>query len=346
MNNTLPRLTQPREPEMLEAVRGAGGFDPDVWHVMNERDNALIADEILSGSQSSAFVYSFTIAGTQVQGVSVIGARHLAAHYGGLRHRLVSATQKTGSLFTFTSYPAAGQPMNVTAAVIGELANEPDFYSALVEIADVKSGNSLQIERREARFESRRDGSQYERPHYATIAQSKAFRNGILAIIPQDIVQEWTAMMLKLKRGENIVGGVLQQKRGGVLRFAAQHAIPLQRHQIEALTLDQLSGLGDAAREGRLPAFANAARALGLAVEVHGAEPQQQEAEPPRRRGRPPGSGRQRQDERDDGHDPGPDGPVDEAEPPPPEPLPEAEPVDVGPQTARSVPRRGVSFEA
>src|SRR5262249_41356792 len=51
-----------------------------------------------------------------------------------------------------------------------------------------------------------------------------------------------------------------------VLRFAAQRAIALDRHAVEALTLDQIGGLGDAAREGQLPAFVQAAKALGLEV--------------------------------------------------------------------------------
>jgi hypothetical protein len=72
--------------------------------------------------------------------------------------------------------------------------------------------------------------------------------------------------MLKLKKTETITASVLDEKRSNVLRFAAQRAIALDRHAVEALTLDQIAGLGDAAREGQLPAFVEAARALGLEV--------------------------------------------------------------------------------
>jgi hypothetical protein len=183
-----------------------------------------------------------------------------------LKQRLVASQQKTGELFVFTSFPAENMPMSVSAAAIVELAQEPDFYSAVVEITDIKTGNAIQIERRENRVEYDRNGQPYERPNYTTIAQSKAYRNAVLALVPQDVVILWREQMLKLKKGETITGGVLTEKRRNVIRFAAQHAIALDRHVVEELTLDQIAGLGDAAREGRLPAFVNAARALGLEV--------------------------------------------------------------------------------
>src|SRR5215471_5428819 len=260
-----PQLVAPRQAPIVEAVRNmAGGFDVDAYHVMDQRDNELVADEILNGAGSHSFVYDFEIAGNRVAGVSVVGARHLANHYRGLKHRLVASTHKIGELFTFTSYPASDMPMSVHCAVVNELAGEADFYSVIVEIADIKTGNSVQIERREPRHEYRRDGSPYERPNYPTIAQSKAYRNAVLALVPQDIVILWREQMLKLKKGETITASVIGEKRGNVLRFAAQHAIALDRQAVQGLTLDQIAGLGDAAREGRLPAFTQAAAALGL----------------------------------------------------------------------------------
>lgn len=315
MAQTFPRpaLAQPRAVQTLEMVRtvtGGGNFDPDVWHVMNERDNSLIADEILHGHGSSAFVYDFEIGGTRVSGVSVIGARHLAAHYRGLKHRLVASMQKTGELFVAQSFPGENTPMAVSATTVPELGNEPDFYSALVEMQDVKTGNSIQIERREARFEQRRNGVPFERLHYQTIAQSKAYRNAVLSLIPQDIVIRWKAEMLKLGKGEAITSSVIDEKRSGVLRFATQHGLAFDRRAIEHLTLEQIGGLGDAARQGQVPAFVNAAHALGLDVAV-GEEAAQETGraapdvtQPPAaagtagpsqaaRRGRPPGPRRQ-----------------------------------------------------
>jgi hypothetical protein len=275
-----PQLVQPRAVQTLEAVRtAAGGFDVDAWHVMNERDNALIADEILHGAGSSTFVYNFEIKGQQVAGISVIGARHLANHYKGLQHRIVASMEKIGPLFTFVAYPGE-HPMSVSASVVAELADEADFYAAVVELTDLKTGNRIQTERRESRVEFRRDGSSYERPNYATIAQSKAYRNAVLALIPQDVIIQWREAMLKLKKTETITDSVLDEKRSNVLRFAAQRAIALDRHAVEALTLDQIAGLGDAAREGRLPAFVQAAQALGLQVGQEGAaEPAPETAE-------------------------------------------------------------------
>jgi hypothetical protein len=298
-----PHLVEARALQTLDAVRQVtgGGFDVDAWHVMEERDNALIADEILHGAGSSKFVYVIEemkdAEGKPVSGISVIGARHLANHYGGLQHRIVASMQKTGSLFTFTSYPAENIPMTVTTAILQELEEEDDFFAAVCEMKDIKTGNSIQIERREKRYERRRSGGEYERPNYATIAQSKAYRNAVLALIPQDVAIRWKAQMLKLGKGETITASVLDEKRAHVIRFAAQRAIGLDRHAVEGLTLDQISGLGDAAREGRLPAFVDAAKALGLDIETGSPpEPQGRTAPPatqegtatsgPQRRGR------------------------------------------------------------
>jgi hypothetical protein len=252
----------------LEAVRNAsGGFDVDAFHVMDERDNQLIEDEILHGAGSSKFVYNFEIAGTTVAGISVIGARHLAAHYGGLKHRLIASVQKVDALFTFTSYPQQGMPMEMRCAVIPDLADEPDFYGAVVEIADIKTGNSVQIERRENRFERKRNGELYERPNYSTIAQSKAYRNAILSLIPQDVQIRWKEEMLKLRKNDTITDSVIDQKRSVVLQFATKHAIPLLRERVNDLTMDQISGLAQASHEGKVPAFAQAAQAIGIVVE-------------------------------------------------------------------------------
>lgn len=291
MATPMPALAAPRNAPTLEMVRNmTGGFDVDAFHVMDRRDDELVADEILHGSLSAAFIYNFEIQGKQVCGVSVVGARHLAAHYRGLRHRIVASTQKIGELFTFKSYPSDGMPMSVSCAVVAELAQEPDYYEVVIEIEDVKAGNKVQIERREARYEYRRDGSPYERPNYQTIAQSKAYRNGVLAVVPQDVIILWRDAQLKLKKGETITGGLIAEKRRNVLQFAARHAIAFDRRRIEALTLDQIAGLGDAARDGALPAFVNAARALGLEV-GHGEaqalpEPETVEVGPQRARGR------------------------------------------------------------
>lgn len=263
--NGRPQLVAPRTAETLEAVRSVtgGGFDPEAWHVMNERDDALIADEVLNGAGSSKFVYQFDMPGGSVRGISVVGARHLANAYGGLKHRLVSSTEKRGALFTFTSYPQAGMPMQVMCSVIPELEPEPDFYATVVEVTDIKTGNTIQVEARENRQERRRDGTMFDRPHFQKIAQAKGYRNAILALLPQDVQIEWSLKMLELKKGDVITRSVIDEKRAGILAFAAQKGIPLQRQAVDQLSMDQIAGLADAAREG-LPAFGRSLSALGL----------------------------------------------------------------------------------
>ena len=259
--------------QTLEAVRSAtgGGFDADAWHVMDERDSALIADELLSGAGSNKFVYEFSITGSAVSGISVIGARHLAAMYGGIKHRMVGSIEKSGSLFTFTSFPQPGVPMSVQVQVIHELAEEDDFYGAIVEVTDIKTGNSVQMEKRENRMERKRDGTKFERPHFAVIAQSKAYRNAVLALIPQDVQMKWKLQQLQLGKSDLITGSVIEEKRSGVLRFAASKGLSVERKAVEALTMDQISGLSDAAKTG-LDAFRSSAEALHVMVAAAGGE--------------------------------------------------------------------------
>src|ERR1700744_2692478 len=102
--NPRPAFAPPRPAPTLDAMPTAGGgWDIDVLHAMTERDDALLADEIVNGVTSEKFVYQFSIQGTDVVGISVIGAQHLAYHYGGLKHRIIASVQKSGELFTFTT---------------------------------------------------------------------------------------------------------------------------------------------------------------------------------------------------------------------------------------------------
>lgn len=261
-----------------QLVQNVQTIDPDVWLMMDQRDTRMIEEEILHGAASSKYVYAFPVAGSSapVTGISVVGARELAAAYGGIRHTLVASISKVGSLFVMKSYPHNGVPIGLYVQHIQELASEPDFYEVLAEIEDMKTGNRVQIEKKELRMEKRSRAAlaqnpnlpeEYERAHYQTIAGSKAYRNGVLSIIPQHVQLKWKEEMLKLNKTEIITGSAIDEKRSGVLRYAASKAIPVDRDAVEALTFDQISGLSDAAREGRADGFAESAHALGILVE-------------------------------------------------------------------------------
>jgi hypothetical protein len=132
--------------------------------------------------------------------------------------------------------------------------------------------------------------------------------------------------MLKLpKNAADLTESVIDTKRANVLRFAAEHGLALDRRAVEHLRFEQISGLGDAARQSEA-AFVNSARALGLGIEQGGErEPEttgtgETPATPAsRRRGRPPGSAR-----RDGRENAGPilPGSADEPETEQPEPQP------------------------
>lgn len=260
-----PMMPAARGPVIDAEPMSRGGFDLDLYHAMSARDDKLVEDELLHGSMMARFVYEFTIQGKRVTGISVVGARHLAAHYGGIKHRLVASAEKKGALFIFQSFPAELTPMSVQCSEVRELEQEPDFYSCVVEVTDIKRGLTLQVEKREHRFEETREGKQYERPHFQLIAQSKGFRNAILSLVPQDVVERFKTECLRLGKSADITASVIDERRDGVIRFAAKSGMALDRDVVGSLTFDQISGLGDAAREG-VDVFVHAARALGLAI--------------------------------------------------------------------------------
>lgn len=252
--------------QVISATAAGGGFDAEAFHVMEKRDESLIEQEILSGSGSAKFVYQFPLQGSTVSGISVVGARHLAYHYGGLQHRMIASIEKRGALFVYTTYPHDGTGMKVDTSYLHDLAGEDDFYGVLIEMADAKKGNRIQVEKRETRTEKKRDGGTFERPHFQVIAQSKAYRNAVLALVPQDVQLQWKEQQMRLGKGEVVTASVADEKRGAVMRFAAAQGIGVNRQAVEALTLDQITGLGDAARNADKGAFLRSAVALGIAT--------------------------------------------------------------------------------
>lgn len=232
-------------------------FDPDAWHVMQERDNALIRDELLHGAASNAFVYNFDIKGKPVSGVSVVGARELASQYKGIKSRIVATIEKRGSLFIFRTFA----PLSIETRVLHELAEDDDFYECVMEVSDIKTGNSLEVRKKESRTEKKRDGTTYERPHYDVICESKAFRNGVLSVLPQSVIREFKERCLKA--GNSSQEATIQQRRAAAAAHAVKNGIALDRNELDGLTYDELTGLSAAAGQG-LDQFKRAAMALGL----------------------------------------------------------------------------------
>ena len=298
-----PRTRHFPQPQQATAHLPAT-FDLDAFHAMQARDDQLVAQRAAHGVAGELFVYKFSISGTIVSGISVDGAQQLAYKYGGIRHRIVATIEKNGAVFQFRSYPNDNVPMSVSVNVVQELAAEDDFYSCIVEVADIKSGNSFQVEKSENRFEQRRDGTYYERPNFQIIAQSKARRNGILLLVPGDVQEAFKAKSLAAGQTIDIGSDVFQAKYAGVTKFAAAKGIAIDRRAIEQLTLDQISGLGEAAHNKDVEAFRGALDGLGLTSATDdpitnpdstvypesGPDDRQDNNEPPKRRGRPPGS--------------------------------------------------------
>lgn len=235
----------------------SGGFDPDAWHVMQERDNALIRDEIMHGYASKAFVYQFNIKGTAVTGISVVGARELASQYKGIKARIVATIEKRGALFIFRTFT----PLSIETRHIPELEMDDDFYECVMEVSDIKTGNSIEVRKKESRSERKRDGGLFERPHYDVIAESKAFRNGVLAVLPQSVIKDFQAKCLAAGNTSNEV--TIQQRRDAASTYATKNGMALDRQRLNQLSFADLDGLAGAFSQG-LDAFKRAANALGL----------------------------------------------------------------------------------
>jgi hypothetical protein len=252
-------------------------FDPDAYHVMQERDDQLIRDNLLHGTANREFVYSFSIKGTTVTGISVIGARQLAAEYKGIKQRIVASTEKRGALFIFRTF----EPLGIETRELPDLASDPDFYEVVMEISDIKTGNSVQVRKSETKLEKTRDGKSFERPHYSTIAESKAYRNGVLAVLPQSVIIEFERKSLNANNKSDEL--TIEQLRERTAAFCAKQGITLIRGSLTDLTYGELRGLASAANTS-IDAFREAAQALGVLATL---PDQPQKKEKPEKRQNP-----------------------------------------------------------
>jgi len=285
----------------LDSLLQKPAFSADAWHAMNARDNMQVEQEVLNGDAGAEYVYAMLVQGKLVTGVSVVGASQLACEYGGIKSRLIGSTHKKGSLFVFWR---AGQ---LDVRSIPELEDQPDYYEAVVEVTDIKTGNSIEIRKTEEAFGTRRDGGKFARPHFDTIAESKARRKGTLSLIPQSIVSKFKLRCLDaaikagafddpkdaplktaikrflatLKVSNAGPERTIDQLRSGAMEWAAKNAISLDRMALQNLTYDEIYGLGGAARDGK-EAFRVACEALGVLrdmaeIETNVAPPEQKQ---------------------------------------------------------------------
>lgn len=238
-------------------------FDPDAYHVMQERDNQLIRDNLLHGAANKEFVYQFSIKGTNVTGISVVGARQLASEYKGIKSRIVASTEKRGALFIFRTF----EPLDIKTVELPALSDDPDFYEVVMEVQDVKTGNSIQVRKSESRLEQKRDGSLFARPHYDVIAESKAFRNGVLSVLPQSVIIEFEKRCLAAgNRSDELT---IDQLRDRTTAYCAKNGINLIRGALTALNYAELRGLASSAGTS-IDAFRQAAESLGIVPVVGG----------------------------------------------------------------------------
>lgn len=222
---------------------GHAPFSLEAYHAMERRDVALIADELEHGATSKAFVYSFQMDGKTVSGVSVIGARHLVAAYGGVKHRIVGTLDKRAARCTMMTFPYGDTPMAVQIIDRKEWEEVDDWFRVIVEMVDIKTGNSIQVSHEECAMEFRKDKTKFRRPHYTKIAESKAYRNAALALMPQDIVQQFKQAALDARSTIDLTPDLIQDRRDGVLTHATAKGISVDRQAINRLSFAQIDGL-------------------------------------------------------------------------------------------------------
>ena len=265
-------VRQFRQPPTIDGLLGdviaRTSYDADFATAMTKRDDSLIAQEVLHGGLSKKYLYNFPGAGgAPMVGISVVGARELAYHYGGISHSILGVTTKRGAMFQFESYI----PFDISVKPIPELARERDFVTVRIRMVDTKKANSVEVihtemlhDEHNSAFMAKHPSAEllYDRPHAQTIALSKAYRNGVRTLVPQHVQIEW----IELNKGvsEDLTTDVLAEKRAAVQRYAASKGLTLDRQSVERITIEQISGLSDAVREGNLPAFQQSCQALGL----------------------------------------------------------------------------------
>jgi hypothetical protein len=258
----------------LDSLRGApsvpalrqGTFDLDFYHAMQARDEALIADEILHGTISGSYTYSISQSGkAPIEGISVLGARQLAYENGGIKSEILGSIAKRGPQLVFTSYPHDGHPFSVTVSSLIELKDDPDFYTVYMRTTDIKKGNTVPIEVTEMRYELKSDKSgYYERRHIEKIAQSKGHRNGVLALVSQEVVEAFKKKSLEARKNLDLTESVLDTRRNAITAYAIRKGIPINREKLMTMAMSQIEGIAKSANEDGLEAFTRALAVLGI----------------------------------------------------------------------------------
>jgi len=350
MTNSLPRLAEPRGKEVAPTNRVDNPFAGDIARQpngggalvaveqqraiaevqarmliarANPRDQVRAVDQILNDctrpTLAEQAVYTYARGGTDIRGPTIRLAEAIAQRWGNI------------------------------ASGIKELARH-DGYSECVAYAwDLETGfyDERQFQIRHWR-DTKKGGYQLsdERDIYELIANfgQRRKRAVLLTVIPGDVIEA------ALEQCETTMESRADITPEGIKKLVEAFAtLGVEPAAIEKRIQRRLDSIRPAQVVALRKIYNSIKDSMSEpadwfdeqpASEVRPQTPPVQEQPPPRRRGRPPGAtNRQRQDERDDGFDPAPDGPTDEPDHlTPAEPPPEAEP-------ERPAPRRGVSFE-
>ena len=143
----------------------------------------------ISGPQTAALRETLSTA-CFVATLAGSDALRLAATHG-IQCRVVLTTEKVGGTYIITTYPAPGIPGSIATAEIPGTAHRPDFYRVSVEVADARRGASVQVE---AEHDTPADPRNNADARATTL--SRAFRDGVLALVPHDVLDRFLASRL------------------------------------------------------------------------------------------------------------------------------------------------------
>jgi hypothetical protein len=112
-----------------------------------------------------------------------------------------------------------------------------------------------------------RSGDLYEKPHYTTIAESKAYRNAILSLIPKDVQEVFKQECIKAGESVDMTKNLMEEKRKNCLNYALNKGILIDSNKLNKLTWDELNELSGIAKEG-VELFRNSLIKLGMTDKI------------------------------------------------------------------------------
>lgn len=169
-------------------------LDPDSheFSIMETLDDRQIVAEV-GGQMVESWVYSFTVQGKEVRGLSYVGTKEAV--------RQLNEKGKTAIRISPERPPIVEKVMEGHALFDPEVG---DGFVATVYGEDVQNGGGLWVSKFEPIMKKKRDGSTFKNPFAYEQAISKAQRNAMQALIPTTLFAEVMSAFLAKGKGQKM----------------------------------------------------------------------------------------------------------------------------------------------